>query len=79
MMKYQRYQYLNMLMEGTWNEYLHEVDEECHREVEMAVERIKKKEGVTERLKAENPLEWLQRMNRIKAGAKEEVILYLLA
>lgn len=78
MMIYQRHRYLDMLMEGTWNEYLHEVDEECHRKVEMAVERIKKKEGVTEQLKAENPLEWLQRMNRIKAGAEEKVILYLL-
>ena len=34
MMKYQRHEYLQMLMNGTWNQYLHEVDEECCREVE---------------------------------------------
>lgn len=29
MMEHQRYQYLKMAMEGSWNEHLHEVDEEC--------------------------------------------------
>ena len=41
-----------MLQDGTWNRYLHEVDEECHREVEQAVRRIMEKEGVDEQLKA---------------------------
>lgn len=40
-------QYLNMVLDGTWNQRLHEVDEECHRVVELAVKRIMKKEGVT--------------------------------
>ena len=35
------------------NQYLHDVDEECHREVELAVKRIMEKEGVTEQLKNE--------------------------
>ena len=35
-----------MLQDGIWNRYLHEVDEECHREVEQAVRRIMEKEGV---------------------------------
>ena len=45
MMKYQRREYLKMLLDGTWNQYLHEADEECHREVELAVKRIMEKEG----------------------------------
>lgn len=49
--KYRRHDYLKMLMDGTWNQYLHDVDEECHREVELAVKRIMKKEGITEQLK----------------------------
>lgn len=77
MLKYQRYLYLKMVMDGIWNEYLHEIDEACHKEVELAVERIKKKEGVTERLKAENPLEWVGRVNGIRAGVEEEIISYL--
>lgn len=74
MMKYQRNLYLKMVMSGTWNTYLHEIDVACYKEVELAVERIKKKEGVTERLKAEKPLEWVGKVNEIKAMA-EEVLL----
>ncbi len=43
MMKYQRHEYLKMLMDGTWNQYLHDMDEECHRKVELAVKRIMEK------------------------------------
>ncbi len=71
--KYQRHEYLKMLMGGTWNQYLHEVDEECHREVELAVKRIMEKEGVTEQLKKENPIEWVRRVNGIKARVEEGI------
>lgn len=73
-MKYQRREYLKMLLDGTWNQYLHEVDEECHREVELAVKRIMEKESVTEQLKNENPMEWVRRVNGIKARVEEEVV-----
>ena len=52
---------------------VYEVDEECHREVEQAVRRIMEKEGVDERLKAENPLEWVRRVNGIKMCVEAEV------
>ena len=74
MMKYRRHKYLKMLMDGTWNQYLQGVDEECHREVELAVKRMMEKEGVTEQLKGENPLEWVRRVNRIKARVEEKVV-----
>lgn len=32
---------------------------------------MKRAQGITERLKAENALEWVQRMNNIRACAKE--------
>ena len=50
------------------------MDEECYREVELEVKRIMKKENVTEQLKNENPLEWVQRVNGIKARVEEEII-----
>ena len=62
-----------MLQDGIWNRYLHKVDEECHREVEQAVRRIMEKESVDERLKAENPLEWVRRVNGIKMCVETEV------
>ena len=63
-----------MLMNGTWNQRLHEVDEECHIEVELAVKQIMKKEGVTEKLKAENPIEWVRRVNGIRNRVELEVV-----
>lgn len=71
MIRYRRHEYLKMVMEGTWNQYLHDVDEECHREVELAVMQIMEKEGVAEQLKKENPLEWVLRVNGIKARVEE--------
>lgn len=73
MMKYQRHEYLKMLMNGTWNQHLHNVDEECHREVELAVKRIMEKEGVMEQLKKENPMEWVRRVNGIKTRVEEMI------
>lgn len=74
-MAHHRKQYLDMVLDGTWNLRLHEVDEECHREVELAVKRIMKKEGVTEKLKAENPIEWVRRVNGIRSRVEEEIIV----
>lgn len=74
MMEYQRHEYLKMLMDGTWNQYLHDMDEECHREVELAVKRIMEKEGVAEELKRKNPLEWVRRVNGIKARVEEQIV-----
>lgn len=65
------------LTDGTWNQYLHDVDEECYREVELATKRIMEKEDVTEQLKKENPLEWVRRVNEIKARVEEEIVKYL--
>lgn len=79
MIKYRRHEYLKMLMDGTWNQHLHDVDEECHREVELAVKRIMEKEGVTEQLKKEKLLEWVGRVNGIKVRVEEivkEEIIY---
>lgn len=78
MMKYRRHEYLKMVMDGTWNLYLHDVDEECHREVELAVKRIMEKESVTEQLKKENPMEWVQRVNGIRARVEEEIVNQLI-
>lgn len=78
MWEHRAHEYRMMLQDGTWNRYLHEVDEECHREVEQAVRQIMEKEGVDERLKAENPLEWVRRVNGIKMCVETEVKRRLL-
>ena len=74
LMKNDRHRYFGMVLDGTWNEYLHGVDEECYRVLEMAVKRIKEKEGVTEALKNENPMLWVGKVNNIMARAEEEIL-----
>lgn len=71
MIEYQRHLYLKIVMVGICNQYLREIDEACHREVELVMEKIKKKEDVTEQLKAENPLEWVGRVNGIKTMVED--------
>ena len=43
-------------MEGKLNEYLHEVDEESHKRVELVMEQMKAGAGITEELKASNQM-----------------------
>lgn len=66
--------YCRMLLEGTWNAFLHEREEEMNQEVELAVKRIMKKESVTEELKKRNPIEWVRRVNGIRRRVESEVL-----
>lgn len=42
------------------NEYLHEVDEECHARVDLLVEQMKAGAGITEELKAKEQMKWVE-------------------
>lgn len=66
--------YMDLLLSGKLNEYLHEFDEECHEMLDRIVEQMKEKQGVTEQLKAENQMLWVGRMNNIMACAEEIVV-----
>ena len=57
--------YIELLLEGKLNEYLHDIDEECHEMLDRIVEKMKEKQGVTEKLKAENQMMWAGKMNNI--------------
>lgn len=70
--------YCRMLLEGTWNAFLYEREEEMNREVAFAVQRIMKKEGVTEELKRRNPIEWVRRVNGIRSRVEEGIKCSLL-
>ena len=63
--------------ERLWNDveaFEKRKDAQLSREVEFAIPReMKQAQGITEQLKAENALEWVQRMNNIRACAREIV------
>ena len=65
---------MELLFDGRLNEYLHEIDEECYEMRDRLVEKMKEKQGVTEQLKAENQMLWVEKMNNIIACAEEIVV-----
>ena len=66
--------YMELLLEGKLNEYLHEIDEECYEMLDRIEEQMEEKQGVTEQLKAENQMLWVGKMNNTIACAEEIVV-----
>ena len=54
-------------------EHCAEIDEAAQNRMELIVPQLAKQYGVTERLKAENQMEWVRQMNACKAQAEEVV------
>ena len=70
--------YTTMLMEGTLNDHLEEVDKSAEEMFEQLITQMKLQEGITEDLKANNQMEWVQRMNSIRNRAAEIVYKELI-
>lgn len=75
---HRRGEYIRLLMDGKLNEYLHDVDEECHERIELLVEEMKAGAGITEELKASAPVKWVGLMNNVRSAAEETVIRELI-
>ncbi len=66
--------YTTLLTDCKLNEYLAGIDEEAQTMFNSLVIGMAEREGITEQLKAENQMEWVQRMNNCKASAEEVVL-----
>lgn len=66
--------YTGMLLNGTLNSHLEEMDRQAQKMLDDLTEQMKALNGVTEQLKAEDQMRWVQMMNSIRHSA-EEVIL----
>ncbi len=60
------------------SEPLAEIDRACSERVELITNQLAKREGVTEALKAADQMEWVHRMNNIRARAEEIVLSELV-
>ena len=72
--------YLNLLTSGKLNGYLADLDEQAEEMFDNLIMQYKKAEGITEKLKADNQMEWVGRMNNIQQRATEiinEEIIYV--
>ena len=68
-----RVTYTNLLTSGRLNTYLADIDRQAQERFERLIEGMKQAQGITERLKEENALEWVQRLNNVRACAREIV------
>ena len=77
--QYRKVTYTNLLTSGKLNAYLADSDWQTQERSHRFIENMKKTQCITERLKEENSLEWVQRLNNIRACAREivnEEIIY---
>jgi len=74
----QRVLYTTMLMGDTLKAHLEEVDKSAEEMFDQLTMQLKAQEGVTEELKANNQMEWVQRMNNIRNHAVEIVYKELI-
>lgn len=65
--------YTNLLTSGKLNTYLADINKQAQERFERLIESMKETQGITERLKEENALEWTGRLNNIRAYAREIV------
>ena len=75
---HRRILYSQMVLEGTLKQHLMNVNEQAHEMLVQIIGQMKVVEGITEDLKARNPLEWIQRMNGIKRRAEEIILKELI-
>lgn len=69
--------YYNLLASGKLNSYLHDVDVRSKNMYDKLVTQLAEQEGITEQLKAENRMLWVQRMNNIANQAREIVYNFI--
>lgn len=74
MKKYKILEYTEMLLSNELKSYLLDIEDECKEKLDILIKQMAEKENVTEELKANNQMEWVQKMNNIKSRA-EEIIL----
>ena len=70
--------YSGMLMTGTLNAHLEEIDRSAEEMTELLMVQMAEREGVTGQLKADDQMAWVQRMNSIKNRAEEIVLAELI-
>ena len=72
--KYKLGLYFDLLVNDNLNEYLHDIDTTVMEKVQSLIKELDEKENINEKLKQNNQMLWVSKMNNIKNIA-EEIIL----
>ena len=76
--EYKKADYTIMLMNGTLNTHLKEIQETAYNKVQQIISELKSKSDLTEDMKNTDVLYWVGTMNSIKAQAEEIVFSELI-
>jgi len=66
-------QYTNLVLSCRLWTYLADLNEQAQERIDRLMQQMKEAEGITESLKAADPMAWVQRMNNIR-NRTEEII-----
>ena len=69
--EHKHFLYTTMLIEGTLNSYLADIDKQAQERLLLLTKQIAEQENVTEQLKADNAMLWVQKMNEIQSRVIE--------
>lgn len=67
-----------MLLNGTLDSHLQEISEAANQRLNQMMQEMAAVQGVTEELKASDPMQWTQQMNALKAQAEEVLLMELV-
>ena len=69
--EHKRFLYTTMLIKGILNSYLADIDRQAQERLLLLTKQIAEQENVTEKLKADNAMLWVQKMNEIQSRVRE--------
>lgn len=65
--------YYNLLTSGKLNDHLADIDKQADEMFDLLVKETAEREGMTEQLKADNPMQWIGKMNNIRNSVTETI------
>ena len=73
LLKHKKVLFVTLLTEGKLYQHCAEIENHAQQMFDTLVKQIKETEGITEELKEENQMEWIQQINSIQERATEIV------
>ena len=72
--QYRKVTYTNLLTSGRLNAYLADIDRQAQERFEQLIEGMKQAQRITERLKEENALEWVRKIQKFRFAPKSQLL-----
>lgn len=70
--------YSTMILDGTLWDHLTKIDIACNNRLDVLISGMQEKQGITEALKARDPIAWVGAMNNIRSCAEENILRELV-